>query len=78
MTHTELHYENGLRDIPVRKPHAITYCVVQHSTGPQGGYVVRTAVDGWIAAPYSQAEKLAEYKRESAAQKLADRLNGRA
>lgn len=53
-----------------------TYCVVQHSSGPAGGYVVRTAYDGWLPAPYAYAERLAEYKRLTTAERHADRLNG--
>lgn len=53
-----------------------TYCVVLHSSGPSGGYVVRTAYDGWIPAPYSSAERFAEYKRLHAAERCADKMNG--
>lgn len=57
--------------------HVVTYGVFLHSSGEQGGWVVRTMYDGWTPAPYSHAEPVATYKRMYAAEKYADRLNGR-
>jgi hypothetical protein len=54
-----------------------TYGVFQHSSGPQGGFVVRTLHDGWVASPYNAADAVATYKRENAAQQYADKRNGR-
>ncbi len=53
-----------------------TYAVVMHSSGEQAGYVVRSVYDGFCPAPYRDAARVAEYKREQAAQRHADRLNG--
>lgn len=50
-----------------------TYVVVMHSEG--SGYVVRTAYDGWLPKPYTDALRLKEYTTERYAQKCADRFN---
>jgi hypothetical protein len=39
------------------------------------GYVVRARYDGWLPRPYTKAPIAKLYKRESAAQKHADKLN---
>ncbi len=52
-----------------------TYGVFLHSSGVQGGWVVRTVYDGWVPAPYKIGDCVHEYKREHAAQALADRMN---
>jgi len=57
------------------------YGVFVHSSGSQGGYVVRegNTRDGqsnWYPSPYSGASPVKEYHQRSAAQKHADRLNG--
>lgn len=54
-----------------------TYVVVQHSSGPSGGYVVRECHDGYLPQPYTNAVRLREYKRRHAAQSCADRMNER-
>jgi len=53
----------------------IRYAVIQHSSGPCGGYVVRTMYDGWIPSPYRADDAVKVYRRESAAQAHADKLN---
>jgi hypothetical protein len=58
------------------------FAVVKHSAGV--GYVVRTAyrnphIEGWwIPSPYSKSTPVRVYFRESAAKKLADKLNSEA
>ena len=58
-----------------------TYGVFPHSSGPEGGFVVRTMLDGTAAAPYLHAVPVrlpggvAVFKREKTAQRCADRLN---
>ncbi len=56
----------------------IGFILVNAALAPLIGrfYVVRTAYDGWLPAPYSHATREAEYKRMSAAEKCADRMNG--
>lgn len=54
--------------------------IYQHSSGPQGGFVVRTlhpTSDGRMAAcnPYSHMEPMKEYKTELGAQTFCDKLN---
>jgi hypothetical protein len=51
------------------------YAVYLHSSVKQGGYVVRTRHDGSAAAPYLRAQPVKVFKRESAAQAHADKLN---
>lgn len=56
------------------------HAVVMHSSGPEAGYVVRTAYlqadqTWWIPNPYGNAVPVRIFQRESAAQKLADKLN---
>lgn len=63
------------REFIVEGDQEITYGVYLHSSGEQGGYVVRTMWDGWCPKPYSHAKPLRVYKRKSAAEKYADRLN---
>lgn len=50
-----------------------TYCIVKHSS--RNGYVVRTAYNGWLPQPYTNSQRLAEYKVKKIAQKEADKLN---
>ena len=52
-----------------------TYGVFAHSSGPNGGYVVRTLRNGWVAAPYSATDALRVFKREAIARRHADKLN---
>lgn len=57
------------------------YVVVQHSSGAQGGYVVRRATkseDGslYVPSPYTDATPKAVSKSEKLAQRQADKLNG--
>jgi hypothetical protein len=52
-----------------------TYGVFLHSSGELGGYVVRTIYKGWTPAPYSSRTAVRTFKRESAAQTYADKLN---
>ncbi len=61
---------------PTGGPDEVRYAVVLHSSGEQGGFVVRTMYGGWIPAPYSSTVPEAVYKREAAAQRYADKLNG--
>jgi len=51
--------------------------VFLHSSGAQGGYVVRTMHNGWAPAPYSKAKPVHTYRANQAklAQKMADKLN---
>jgi hypothetical protein len=56
-------------------PEVVTYAVVEHSTGPHGGFVVRKAIDGHLASPYQNAKKVAVRKTERGAQAYADKLN---
>ena len=55
--------------------HVKTFGVFEHSSGPQGGFVVRTIYDGWCPYPYSNSEPVKVYQREHAAQRYADHLN---
>ncbi|HKB40461.1 MAG TPA: hypothetical protein VKD72_28815 [Gemmataceae bacterium] len=57
---------------------SFTFGVFVHSTGPQGGIVVRTMINGEAAAPYRAEDALRVYKRKVFAQRYADRLNGAA
>jgi len=53
-----------------------TFGVFLHSSGEQGGYVVRTAYDGWTPAPYNKAKPVhSGYRSEKLAQRMADKLN---
>lgn len=57
------------------------HVVVQHSSGVQGGYVVRTGTkreDGsiYVASPYTDVRPVAVSKSQKLAQKKADKLNG--
>jgi hypothetical protein len=52
-----------------------TYGVFVHSSGKNGGYVVRTMYNGWTPSPYSSSLVLRAFRRESAAQRHADNLN---
>jgi hypothetical protein len=52
-----------------------TFGVYLHSSGTQGGYVVRTMRDGTAAAPYLHVRPVHTYKREYLAQLMADKLN---
>jgi hypothetical protein len=53
-----------------------TYGVFLHSSGEQGGFVVRTMYDGWTPAPYSTAKPVhSGYRSEKLAQLMADKLN---
>ena len=56
-----------------------TFGVFLHSSGPQGGYVVRTMYGGWCPAQYSDQKPVHTYRatQEKLAQKMADKLNGR-
>lgn len=56
------------------KPEA--YGVFLHSSGRQGGYVVRSKRDGSYASPYNSQRPQREFRRESDAQRYADKLNG--
>ena len=53
---------------------AKTYAVVLHTS--HNGYVVRTVLDGWLAAPYTAAPRIAEFQREAVAERYCARLNG--
>ena len=50
-----------------------TYIIVMHDSG--NGFVVRTAYDGWLPQPYTNALRLKEYTNEKYAQKCANRFN---
>ena len=53
-----------------------TYGVFLHSSGEQGGFVVRTIYDGWAPAPYSTAKPVHTYRKSrKLAQAMADKLN---
>lgn len=57
------------------------YGVFQHSSGAQGGYVVRSGErrdDGslYFAMPYQHVEPVAVSKSQKLAQRKADQLNG--
>lgn len=57
------------------------YGVFQHSSGKDGGYVVRTGekrADGsyYFPQPYQDARPIAVGKSKAAAQKKADKMNG--
>lgn len=50
------------------------YAVVQHSSGPQGGYVVRPMP---LMAPYRNVRPERTYRRRRDAERYADKLNAR-
>lgn len=52
------------------------FAVFQHSSGPAGGYVVRSRTDGTAAAPYRDAEPVRVSRDAAACQRWADSLNG--
>jgi hypothetical protein len=52
-----------------------TYGVFVHSSGRDGGYVVRTVFNGWTPSPYSTEQALRIFKREASAQRDADKRN---
>lgn len=54
----------------------VTYCIVQHSSGERGGYVVRTldADRDKLAAPYANATILEVYADRRKAQARSDAL----
>jgi hypothetical protein len=56
-------------------PEEKTFGVFVHSTGPQGGHVVRAIYGGWTPNPYSAAQALRIFKSERGAQNHADKLN---
>lgn len=50
-----------------------TYAVVRHTSGR--GFVVRTVYDGWLPAPYTNAQREVEVMYEGMARKIAARFN---
>jgi hypothetical protein len=52
-----------------------SYGVFQHSSGLNGGFVVRTIYGDWTPSPYSTEQALRTFKSERGAQNHADKLN---
>jgi hypothetical protein len=55
----------------------ISYGVYQHSSGPQGGFVVKELEDGRVVHGhlYDAATPVATYRHKAPAQRFADKLN---
>ena len=66
------------RDLAAYRKTIKQWGVFQHSSGPQGGYVVRSVDENGRATDlknYGSQTPLKVFKRESAAQRFADKLN---
>ena len=73
-------YVEGQRAAEKARKEITRYVVVQHSDGPQGGFVVRggdAREDGTVrmSTPYKDAQQLFVSKSQKLAQKRADKLN---
>lgn len=53
----------------------LDFGVYQHSSGPAGGFVVRTRYDDWCPAPYNKVTPLKVEADQDTAQAYADALN---
>lgn len=51
------------------------YAVIQHSSGPQGGYVVRTVFDGYLPAPYRREDAVEVFENRAEAERFADAIS---